>query len=101
MKHNRPQVIQAQPCSSAYLVTSDENLIIQDIEIVQIIAWRVKNEVAIPILACEVEASCQDVFPIDKITGKVIHPIHGAYDCICDVIDHLFMGIDEDCEVPA
>lgn len=101
MKHKQAQIIPAQPCSSAYLVTSDENLIVQDIEVVQIIAWRIQNGVAYPILSREVDGSCEDVLPIDDISGSVVHHIHGSYDCVCDVIDCLYMGITEDFEMPA
>lgn len=101
MKHKQAQIIPAQPSSSAYLITSDEDLIVQDIDVVQIIAWRIQNDVAYPILACEVDGSCEDVLPIDDISGSVIHPIHGAYDCICDVIDCLYMGVTDDFEIPA
>lgn len=97
----QPTFISAQPCSRAYLINSDEDLIVQDIEVVQIIAWRIQNDVAYPILASEVDGSCADVLPIDDISGSVVHPIHGSYDCICDVIDCLYMGITEEFEMPA
>lgn len=92
-------IIPAQPFSSALLITSDENLIVQDVEIVQIIAWRITNGVAYPILAFEVDASYQDILPFDENTDRIIHPIHGTFNCIREVLDYIYMGVGEEVKV--
>ena len=86
------KIIPAAAGTSAFVIEADANMVVTSIKETTVIGWRITPSLALPVIAFEVDPATTDIFPVDAHTGGVIHPLHGQFSTLQDLIDNCYLG---------